>query len=84
MIRSQVRNYYADIVLDDLNDSLKSDRIVLDMAKSLPAVDQGQEEKEGEMDQEERERILSEMKGDFEGWEPSLGEVSPGFLLAGV
>ena len=54
------------------------------MAKSLPAVDQGQEEKEGEMDQEEKERILSEMKGDFEGWEPSLGEVSPPFLLAGV
>lgn len=54
------------------------------MAKSLPAVDQRQEEKEGEMDQVERERVLKEMKGDFEGWEPSLGEVSTCLLLMRV
>ncbi|KAM0749122.1 hypothetical protein T439DRAFT_327617 [Meredithblackwellia eburnea MCA 4105] len=75
------RNYYADILLDDLTTSTAEDRIVLNMqdrsTSSGPAAASGSGGANGAaetMETDEVDRIVRGTKDSFEVWEPNLGE----------
>ncbi|KAI5476432.1 RNA polymerase II transcription factor b subunit 1 [Pseudohyphozyma bogoriensis] len=72
------RNYYEDIVLDDLNEAKADDRILLQMGDRGDARITGREEEDGiTMDDVEVGRVLRDTKESFDSWQMGVAEFEP-------
>lgn len=74
--RSQARNYYSEITIDDLDDAQADDRIVLDMQDQQRYFQgRAEEDEEEDMDADVNDRIIEETRNRFADWRPDLGNV---------
>ncbi|GAA96985.1 uncharacterized protein L969DRAFT_90393 [Mixia osmundae IAM 14324] len=72
------RNYYSDIVLDDLQDTREDDRITLNMEQQAKHFDTlGTQSGKRKLTEDQVEDVFEETRQHYRNWDPDLSQFKP-------